>query len=120
MVDLKGLARPEKFDGTDERWLEWKFTFKTVMTLLDITPYLDQIERINVEIEMGRLTEREPNLSKLLRTILATCLTAGRARSVFHLVPQANGFEAYRRVLLEYEPREGARYASMLVGVMEP
>eukprot|EP00972_Heterocapsa_arctica_P100808 14861264-Heterocapsa_arctica.AAC.1 len=37
MVDLKGLARPEKFDGTDEHWLEWKFTFKTVMSLLDIT-----------------------------------------------------------------------------------
>ena len=66
MVDLKGLARPEKFDGTDERWLEWKFTFKTVMTLLDITPYLDRIERINVAIDMGRLTDRERNLSKLL------------------------------------------------------
>eukprot|EP00972_Heterocapsa_arctica_P090640 13373324-Heterocapsa_arctica.AAC.1 len=79
MVDLKGLARPEKFDGSDDNWLEWKFTFKTLMTLLDIAPYLDRIEYFNVEIEMGRLTERERNLSKLLHTILATCFTTGRA-----------------------------------------
>eukprot|EP00972_Heterocapsa_arctica_P022371 3290863-Heterocapsa_arctica.AAC.1 len=78
------------------------------MTLLDITPYLDRVERINVAIDMGRLTDRERNLSKLLRTILVTCLTAGRARSVFRLVPETNGFEAWRRVLVEYEPREGA------------
>eukprot|EP00972_Heterocapsa_arctica_P065873 9721160-Heterocapsa_arctica.AAC.1 len=68
---------------------------------------------------MGRLTERERKLSKLLHAILATCLTTGRAQSVFRLVPEANGFEAYRRVLLEYEPQEGARYASMLIGVMK-
>eukprot|EP00972_Heterocapsa_arctica_P051368 7555480-Heterocapsa_arctica.AAC.1 len=37
MIDLKGLARPEKFDGTDEHGLEWKFAFKTVMSLLEIT-----------------------------------------------------------------------------------
>eukprot|EP00972_Heterocapsa_arctica_P005377 795981-Heterocapsa_arctica.AAC.1 len=70
------------------------------MTLLDIAPYLDRIECIDGEIEMGRLTEREQNLCKLLHTILATCFTTGRARSVFRLVPDANGFEAYRRVLL--------------------
>eukprot|EP00972_Heterocapsa_arctica_P080011 11790330-Heterocapsa_arctica.AAC.1 len=23
MIDLKGLARPEKFDGLDDHWLEW-------------------------------------------------------------------------------------------------
>ncbi len=39
---------------------------------------------------------------------------------MFRLVANANGFEAYRRVLLEYEPHEGARYAAMLVGVMKP
>eukprot|EP00972_Heterocapsa_arctica_P087541 12909366-Heterocapsa_arctica.AAC.1 len=61
MVDLKGLARPEKFDGTDEHWLEWKFTFKTVMSLLEITPYLDMIERVDTEIVLARCSPREQN-----------------------------------------------------------
>eukprot|EP00972_Heterocapsa_arctica_P107136 15785310-Heterocapsa_arctica.AAC.1 len=29
MVDLKGLANPEKFDGTDEHWLDWKASFRS-------------------------------------------------------------------------------------------
>eukprot|EP00972_Heterocapsa_arctica_P081688 12040461-Heterocapsa_arctica.AAC.1 len=44
MVDLKGLARPEHFDGSDEKWLDWKYGFKNVMSLLEITPYLDAVE----------------------------------------------------------------------------
>eukprot|EP00972_Heterocapsa_arctica_P075318 11111048-Heterocapsa_arctica.AAC.1 len=46
MIDLKGLARPEKFDGLDEHWLEWKDSFRSVMNLLDVTPYLDAIVSI--------------------------------------------------------------------------
>eukprot|EP00972_Heterocapsa_arctica_P086278 12717709-Heterocapsa_arctica.AAC.1 len=45
IVDLKGLARPEKFDGSDEHWLMWKSNFRSVMNLLDITPYLDALEQ---------------------------------------------------------------------------
>eukprot|EP00972_Heterocapsa_arctica_P113166 16435735-Heterocapsa_arctica.AAC.1 len=51
---------------------------------------------------------------------MASCLTTGRARAVLRLVPTANGFEAYRRVLLAYEPRAEAQSTSMLVGVMKP
>eukprot|EP00972_Heterocapsa_arctica_P014965 2205973-Heterocapsa_arctica.AAC.1 len=29
MVNLKGLARPEKFDDADEHWLEWKANFRS-------------------------------------------------------------------------------------------
>eukprot|EP00972_Heterocapsa_arctica_P061725 9102663-Heterocapsa_arctica.AAC.1 len=25
MVNLKNLARPEHFDGSDEKWLDWKY-----------------------------------------------------------------------------------------------
>eukprot|EP00972_Heterocapsa_arctica_P055944 8251526-Heterocapsa_arctica.AAC.1 len=59
MVDLKGLARPEKFDGTDEHWLEWKSSFRSVMNLLDITPYLNAIEHIPYEIIYERCAPHE-------------------------------------------------------------
>eukprot|EP00972_Heterocapsa_arctica_P035134 5173246-Heterocapsa_arctica.AAC.1 len=35
MIDFKGLARPEKFDGMEEHWLEWKDSFRSVMNLLE-------------------------------------------------------------------------------------
>eukprot|EP00972_Heterocapsa_arctica_P100965 14882044-Heterocapsa_arctica.AAC.1 len=108
MVDLKGLARPEHFDGSDEKWLDWKYGFKNVMSLLEITPYLDAVENLNRLIDLKQCTDREKYLGKLLHTILGTCLLAGRAKSVFRLVGDANRWEAWRRVVVEYEPHEGA------------
>eukprot|EP00972_Heterocapsa_arctica_P018962 2799516-Heterocapsa_arctica.AAC.1 len=35
MIDLKGLARPQPFDCADEKWLDWKYGFKNVMSLLE-------------------------------------------------------------------------------------
>eukprot|EP00972_Heterocapsa_arctica_P039240 5781885-Heterocapsa_arctica.AAC.1 len=63
------------------------------MNLLDITPYLDAIERIADDIVLERCTPMEQYYSKLLYTVLSACFTMGRARSVFKLVPNANGFE---------------------------
>ena len=33
MIDLKGIARPQLFDGKDEHWADWKFNFRNVMSL---------------------------------------------------------------------------------------
>ena len=115
LLDLKGLARPEKFDGSDERWLDWKEGFQSSMELLNLTPYLLAIDRMVEPIDFDRLTPEEQVLTKLLHTILRSCLE-GRARSIYKLVDRANGFEAWRRLLMEYEPKENARYAAMMAG----
>eukprot|EP00972_Heterocapsa_arctica_P115988 16450789-Heterocapsa_arctica.AAC.1 len=119
-VDLKGLARPEHFDGSDEKCLDRKYGFKNVMSLLEITPYLEAVENSNRSIDLSQCTDREKYLGKLLHTILDTWLLAGRAKSVFRLVAESNGWEAWRRVAVEYESREGALYAAMFLGVMKP
>ena len=51
LLDLKGLARPEKFDGSDEHWLDWKEGFQSSMELLNLTPYLLAIDRMVEPIE---------------------------------------------------------------------
>eukprot|EP00972_Heterocapsa_arctica_P062890 9277139-Heterocapsa_arctica.AAC.1 len=68
MVDLKGLAKPEKFDGTNDHWLEWKANFRSIMNLLDITPYLDAVEHIQEEIVLARCTPLEQYYSNILYT----------------------------------------------------
>eukprot|EP00972_Heterocapsa_arctica_P052776 7768656-Heterocapsa_arctica.AAC.1 len=60
------------------------------MNLLDITPYLDAIERIADDIILERCTRLEQYYSKLFYTVLSACFATGRARSVFKLVPNAN------------------------------
>ena len=62
MVDLKGLARPEPFDGSDDAWLDWKYGFRNVMTLLDITPFLDLVEGYSQVVDQDAITPRERQL----------------------------------------------------------
>ena len=119
LLDLKGLARPEKFDGSDEHWLYWKEGFQSAMELLNLTPYLLAIDRMVEPIESDKLTPQVQTLTKLLHTILRSCLE-GRAKSIYKLATRANGFEAWRQLLIEYEPKENARYAAMMVGIMTP
>eukprot|EP00972_Heterocapsa_arctica_P102663 15131518-Heterocapsa_arctica.AAC.1 len=64
------------------------------MSLLEITPYLSAVEAYGRPVELEHCTKREKYLGKLLHTILATCLVSGRAKSVFCLVGDANGWEA--------------------------
>ena len=91
LLDLKGLARPEKFDGSDEHWLDWREGFQSAMELLNPTPYLPVIDRMVEPIEFDKLTPQEQTLTKLLHTILRSCLE-GRAKSIYKLVTRANGF----------------------------
>ena len=118
-MDFKGLARLEKFDGSDEHWLDWKEGFQSAMELLNLTPHLLAIDRMVEPIEFDKLTPQEQTLTKLLFTILRSCLE-GRAKSIYKLVTRADGFEAWRQLLIEYEPKENARCAAMMVGIMKP
>eukprot|EP00972_Heterocapsa_arctica_P074303 10966303-Heterocapsa_arctica.AAC.1 len=70
------------------------------MSLLEITPYLDAVEDYDRPVDLNRCTEREKYLGKILHTILGACLVAGRAKAVFRLVGDANGWEAWRRVVV--------------------
>ena len=119
LLDLKGLAKPEKFDGLDEHGLDWREGFQSSMELLNLTPYLLAIDRMVEPIEFDKLTLQEQTLTKLLHAILRSCLE-GRAKSIYKLVTRANGFEAWRQLPIEYEPKENARYAAMMVGIMKP
>ena len=115
LLDPKGLAREEKLNGSDEHWLDWKEGFQSSMELLNLTPYLLAIDRMVEPIEFDRLTPQEQTPTKLLNTILRSwsCLE-GRAKSIYKLVPRANRFEAWKQLLIEYEPKENAPYAAKI------
>ena len=78
------------------------------MELLNLTPYLLAIDRMVEPIEFDKLTAEEQVLTKLLHTILRSCLE-GRARSIYKLVDRANGFEAWRLLEEHYDVRSRGR-----------
>ena len=121
VLDLKNLARLERFTGEDAQWFDWKFGFLATMELLQLGWYLRQIETMQAPINFEDLTPEEKGLSRLLYSILVYAVGgAPRARSLLRLTRESNGFETWRQLLREYEPQETARHAAMLAGLLRP
>eukprot|EP00972_Heterocapsa_arctica_P001342 196334-Heterocapsa_arctica.AAC.1 len=57
--------------------------------------------------------------STLLYNLLVQ-LVQGRALSILRGIEEASGPEVWRQLQAEYEPRQAARYARMLKGVLAP
>eukprot|EP00972_Heterocapsa_arctica_P009223 1359857-Heterocapsa_arctica.AAC.1 len=66
----------------------------------------------------GTSRESQQN-SRLLYGILVQVLN-GRALSILKLVPPGGGFEAWRRLVAEYEPETPLRHAAMLRALVKP
>ena len=47
-------------------------------------------------------------------------LCSGRALGIIRLVPEGHGLEAWRKLVLEYEPRLATRHCAMLTAVLTP
>eukprot|EP00972_Heterocapsa_arctica_P113798 16439165-Heterocapsa_arctica.AAC.1 len=65
------------------------------------------------------MTAENKRKSKFLYGIFVQVLS-GRALNLLKLTPMNNGFEAWRRLVKEYEPDTPLHYAAMLRALMKP
>lgn len=119
LLDLKSAVRLERFSGEARDWSEWKFRFQSVIELVQLGWYLERIEELKEEVVWSTLTPDECQKSALLYNILVQVMT-GSALATIQLVEHANGFECWRRLLREFEPKEPARVAAMLAALTCP
>ncbi len=71
LVDLKGLAKPTPFDGTDEKWNDWSFRFRSVAALLGCMQMLTWAEKHIGDIDEKALTNEQRQPSLMLWSLLA-------------------------------------------------
>lgn len=79
---------------------------------------LDRANRMTEAVDSTALNERSQAVSKVIYTILAMC--GGKALNIIRRIPRGNGLESWRSLVRELEPHSGARYASMLGGILAP
>eukprot|EP00972_Heterocapsa_arctica_P042815 6313432-Heterocapsa_arctica.AAC.1 len=75
--------------------------------------------RSALPVEFRQLSAEGQQKSALLYNLLVQ-LVHGRALAIVRSVEDANGLEVWRLLQLEYEPRQAARYAQMLQGILTP
>jgi hypothetical protein len=116
-VDLKSLAKPPQFTGKDEDFVEWRFKMESLNGLLQLEEAMEAAAQ--TESMSEAVADRWKPSSKLVYNLLAT-VCSGRALTIVKLVPQRNGFVAWRRLCMEFEPANSPRHLALLVTIMTP
>ena len=119
LLDLKGVARPPAYDGKAAGWQEWKFRICSVCDLLGLGVLMEQAQIYPTVISYGAMDDALQQRARFLYSMFVQILS-GRALGVLRLVQQHNGFEAWRQLVLEYEPDSPIRVAAMLRALMSP
>jgi len=118
-VDARLVERPPRFDGSESLWKDWRFRMENWLGLIDRElPSLLMAAAVmdnSVPLQAGR----RGKLCDLLFVILSTQLE-GPALRQLQLVPDRNGFEAWRRICLEMEPRAAHRKLLALDKLLHP
>ncbi len=97
-IDTKLISKPDKFRGDSSVWLLWKFTVQNYFRLLNpgLRDRLDVAMTSDAEIQFGVMTDTEKSESQEVYALLAQLL-GDRALLDLMLVPDENGYEAWRR-----------------------
>ena len=119
MIDVKKLVHPTPFAGGDPEWPDWRFRFESFMRMLGVGELMQRAAVWPRAIGEDEMDPAENAHSSLIYDVLVQYV-GGRAMSVLRAVKGANGAEAWRQIVREYEPKDASRYAAMLCGVMQP
>ena len=119
-VDVRNLMKLPDFSGTQEDWVEFRFRFESVMSLLELEkPMAVALGCEDAALANEVLPDAQQQQARLLFGALIQCCS-GRALAVARLCPPGHGFLAWQRIVREYEPETVGRHVAMLVGILSP
>ena len=117
----KILGKPSVFAGEPAAWRDWRFAFETWWACLDASAeaMLDFAVNFGTVIDPATSTADVQELGRVLYLVLAQTLR-GRPLDLLKSVAKSNGFEAYRILVAEYEPKTKNTTLGMLQSIMGP
>eukprot|EP00438_Fugacium_kawagutii_P020302 Skav211652 [mRNA] locus=scaffold1290:312904:315642:- [translate_table: standard] len=134
LVDDKGLARPDRFTGSEEHFLYWKTRMEAFIT--SVFPEMDDVlewaEERDTEVDDPALAaafgdvnpshKAVPDLGSINQQLYAILQTLCEKES-FTIVRSAgkgNGLEAWRKLVKRFDPSTGGRRRAMLRSILNP
>ena len=134
LVDNKGLAKPDRFDGQESRFLYWRTRLEAFMTSVypDLEDILQCAEESDHEITSADVQAAWGATNPIERTIediegidtqVYAVLQTLVEKEPFTIVRSAGkhrGFDAWRRLVKRYDPSTGNRRRAMLRHIISP
>ena len=104
MLRAKVVEKPHPFSGTEEKWRQWRFQFLNWMSIVEpnVVPMMEFAETMAdvVPAQTGDMLL----LGNAVYAILASMMQ-DKMLQLVTAVPARNGFEAWRQISREMEPR---------------
>ena len=119
LLDLRGIAKPVAFKGTEREWPEWSFKFEAWAALLGMERLMQiacsQEHPISLDGERAEVVAQAKTLYYVLVQVCE-----GRALGVVKSAPVCNGLETWRLLKREFEPPLPGRHTALLQGILTP
>ena len=118
-IDTRLLGKPDKFDGQDSCWRDWKFITTAFLqaALPDIRALLLMAEETTDNVRNAALTAPQQGLSVQLHYMLAL-LTKNRALDKVQGAGEGEDLAAWRGLQEQWEPKSRSRFTCMLLGIL--
>ena len=122
VLDTRGFTKPAAFSGVDADWVGWQFTFLSYCGLLhdDYETLMDFSAQQPDPLTMTSFAADKQVVAKQLYHMLVMLCNKGRAVNILMSTERHNGFEAWRRLVHEFEPQLPGRWATMLSALIAP
>jgi len=118
VADPKLLDKPGSFDGSASAWPEFKFRFSAWLNAIDARAAV-ALQEAEVRDQPIVVPEQLVRLGGFLYAALVTS-TSGVATQIIRSVSAFNGWEAWRLLVAEYEPKLTSRRLALLTHLLEP
>jgi hypothetical protein len=119
MIDPKYIDKLMPLDVKPECWLSWKFKFVDWMSTADVR-FVHLLTHAENSMEpIPQQTTELQELQLMLYTVLASYLQEEDLQ-LLQAVPSQNGFEAWRQLVEDKEPRIAYRRLSMMGDLIRP
>ena len=92
LLDLRSLSKPQCFEGQEQKWRDWRFSFEAYCGLLKdgFQTAMQQSSEYPNPVGMSALSPEKQEISKTLFYVLVQLL-GGRALSIVRMVRDQNG-----------------------------
>ena len=120
VVDTRILGRPERFDGEDANWYDFKFEFENYMGAVNntVVEMMEVAAKQQDAIPMDVMTSEQKAVSQQLFYVMAM-LVRGTARRVVRKIKLKNGMEAWRQLVRRYEVEDEGRFTGMFQSILD-
>ena len=119
LIDTRSLVKLGTFDGRHEEWQATKFDLMNYLALIhiDLPTEMDVAAAregpITVPADNAEVLQR----SRVLFAVLAAWMAKGKPKLMARTIFDRNGYEYWRQLCVEYEPRFASRALIQLRGI---